>query len=64
MAGNGQEGGFRRLPSSQEVQAELDRELGRRRRFMLLRCLVYVLVTLAVVALFVLGVVIPGRVIS
>ena len=42
------------LPSSAEVEAELNRELRKRRTWMLMRCAFYILVTLAVIAVFVL----------
>lgn len=42
------------LPSSAEVEAELNRELRKRRTWMLMRCALYILVTLAVIAVFVL----------
>lgn len=57
----GDESESRNLPTSQQVEAELNRELGRRRVFVGLRCLFYVLITAAIVA-FVLFVVMPGMV--
>ena len=44
------------LPSSAEVEAELNRELRKRHGWMVLRCILYILATLAVVAVFALTV--------